>query len=134
METDLRNSLITQAEKAMLNMLTEVNILLEAASLYGTRNPAVSKSIELKHKELRESVKDLGSVPRMLVDEINRWKKGEARVLGRPGVETFLLADLHASMDAMYWFFLRENIDVSAYSIDNVSRSYYELVRCNRLL
>jgi len=133
-DTDMRESLINQAERAMLTMLSQVNILLEAAQLYATRNPAVSKAIELKHRELKQSVKDLGSIPRMLVDEIGRWKKGEERVLGRRGVEEFLLADLHASMDAMYWFFHREKIDVTAYSIDIVTRCHYEMVRCNRLL
>lgn len=134
MQTDLRDGLITQAERAMLGMLGQVNILLEAAQLYATRNPAVSKSDELKHKELRQSIKDLGSIPRMLVDEVGRWKRGDERVLGRQGVEQFLLADLHASMDAMHWFFEREGIDTSSYSMDVVSQCYYEMVRCNRLL
>lgn len=134
MQTDLHSTLCNQAEAAMLTMLSQVNILLEAAQLYSTRNPAVSPAVRMKHKELKQSVADLGSIPRMLVDEINRWKKGEDRVLGRPGVETFLLADLHASMDAMYWFFQRENIDVSTYAYDLVKACHYELIRCNRLL
>ena len=134
MQTDLRVSLIEQAEKAMFTMLTQVNVLLEAAQLYAARNPAVTPTRRMQHKELKQSVADLGSIPRMLVDEINRWKKGEERVLGRPGIETFLLADLHASMDAMYWFFEREGIDVTAYSIDVVKTCHYELIRCNRLL
>lgn len=133
-DTGLRDSLIEQAERSMLTMLSQVNILLEAAQLYATRNPVVSKSTELKHKELKQSVKDLGSIPRMLVDEIGRWKRGEDRVLGKQGVETFLLADLFASMDSMFWFFERENIEAKDYSIDIVARSYYEMVRCNRLL
>lgn len=132
--TELRGSLIRQAERAILAMLTQVHTLLEASQLYAARNPPVTPSVRIKHKELKQSVADLGSIPRMLVDEIGRWKKGEDRVLGRHGIEANLLGDLHASMDSMYWFFIRENIDVSTYSIDIAKTCHYELVRCNRLL
>jgi len=132
--TELREGLIVQAERAILAMLMQVNILLEASQLYAARNPPVTPSARMKHKELKQSVADLGQIPRMLVDEIRRWKNEEARVLGRHGVEANLLGDLHASMDSMYWFFIRENIDVSTFSIDIAKACHYELVRCNRLL
>jgi hypothetical protein len=135
MQTDhLRDSLIHQAESAMLTMMRQVNILLEAAQLYASLHPATSSTVRMKHTELKQSVSDLGSIPRMLVDEVNRWKNGEERVLGRPGIETFLLADLYASMDSMYWFFIREGIDVAAFSLDEVKKAHYEMIRCNRLL
>lgn len=129
-DTGLRDSLIEQAGKAMFGILEQVNILLEASGKYAAR---YEKSAS-KDRELKQSVNDLGSIPRMLVDEIGRWRTGEQRVLSRQGLETFLLADLYASMDAMFWFFQRENIDVSSYSSDSVSRCYYEMIRCNRLL
>lgn len=132
--TELQESLIRQAEKAILTMLMQVNILLEAAQLYAARNPAVTATVRMKHKELKQSVADLGQIPRMLVDEIGRWKKGEKRVLGREGVEANLLGDLYASMDAMQRFFIREGIDVTTYSESIVKSCHYELVRCNRLL
>ena len=130
----LRDNLIKQAQQAMLAILLQINILLEAAQTYVVEKPASSKIREMQHKELNQSVNDLGTIPRMLVDEIANWKNGKDRVLGRDGIETFLLADLLASMDSMYWFFSREDIDVITYSSDIVMQSICELIRCNRLI
>ena len=132
--TALRESLILQAEKAMLAMLTQVNVMLEAAHLYAARNPPISPTLRMKHKELKQSVFELGSIPRMLVDEINRWKKGENRILGRQGIEANLLGELYANLESLLWFYTRESIDVPGFSLDIVRASHAELLRCNRLL
>lgn len=140
MDTDLRN-LIVQADSAMLTMLKQVNILLEAAQVYAARNPAIGadvwtipKTDKMKHRELNSAVFDLSSIPKMLVGEIFRWKKNEKRVLSRMNTETFLLNELYANMESMLWFYTREGIDLPGFSLDLVKASHSELLRCNRLL
>lgn len=134
METVLRESLIAQADDAMLRMFKHINIMLEAAHVYAARNPAITATDKMKHKELKQVVFDLGSIPKMLVGEIGRWKRGDDRILSRHGVEVNLLNELYANLESLLWFYMREGIEAPGFSLDDSKACYYELLRCNRLL
>jgi hypothetical protein len=133
MQTVLRENLIQQADKAILIMLGHVHTMLEASNVFGLK-PQITKMDQVKHKELQAAIFDLGSISRMLADEIGRWKRGEDRVLGRNGIENNLLNELYATLETMLWFFQREGIDVEKFSLDEVRTAHYDLIRCNRLL
>lgn len=131
---DLRDDLLEQAETAFLSIAEQVNFLLDATHIYTRRNPMVTAMDKVKYRELKQAVFDLGTIPKMLASEIARWKKGEERVLSRQGIEANLLNELYATMEPLLWFFTREKIEVPGFSLDLVQSSYYELIRCNRLL
>ena len=131
---DLRFNLVHQADRAFLSLAAQSNVLLDAAGVWLTRNPNINKLNKTKASELKSAVFDLGSIPKMLASEITRWKKGEDRVLSRMGVEQNLLNELYANMEALMWFYTREEIDIPEFNLDLVKASHAELLRCNRLL
>ena len=130
----LRESLLVQAEVAFTVITTHIDGLLDAAQFFSDRYPIVTPSDRVKSGELLCAVKDLGSLPKSLAAEIERWKKDEERVLSKLGVEIQLLNELYLTMEAAMLFFLRENIDLPSFSLKDVKQSYFELLRCNRLL
>lgn len=135
MNTDLiRGALIGQAEKAFHNLIVQVNILLDSTSTYVSRGPAVSVMDKMKHRELASAVEELGITTKMIGGEVTRWKRAEERVLSRIGVEQNLLNELYANAKPLLWFLIREEVEVTGFSLDLLKSSYSELLRCNRLL
>lgn len=135
MNTDLiRGALIGQAEKAFHNLIVQVNILLDSTSTYVSRGPAVSVMDKMKHRELASAVEELGTTTKMIGGEVTRWKRAEERVLSRIGVEQNLLNELYANAEPLLWFLIREEVEVTGFSLDLLKSSYSELLRCNRLL
>lgn len=135
MNTDLiRGALIGQAEKAFHNLIVQVNILLDSTSTYVSRGPAVSVMDKMKHRELASAVEELGITTKMIGGEVTRWKRAEERVLSRIGVEQNLLNELYANAEPLLWFLIREEVEVTGFSLDLLKSSYSELLRCNRLL
>lgn len=135
MNTDLiRGALIGQAEKAFHNLIVQVNILLDSTSTYVNRGPAVSVMDKMKHRELASAVEELGATTKMIGGEVTRWKRAEERVLSRIGVEQNLLNELYANAEPLLWFLIREEVEVTGFSLDLLKSSYSELLRCNRLL
>lgn len=135
MNTDLiRGALIGQAEKAFHNLIVQVNILLDSSSTYVNRGPAVSVMDKMKHRELASAVEELGTTTKMIGGEVTRWKRAEERVLSRIGVEQNLLNELYANAEPLLWFLIREEVEVTGFSLDLLKSSYSELLRCNRLL
>lgn len=135
MNTDLiRGALIGQAEKAFHNLIVQVNILLDSTSTYVNRGPAVSVMDKMKHRELASAVEELGTTTKMIGGEVTRWKRAEERVLSRIGVEQNLLNELYANAEPLLWFLIREEVEVTGFSLDLLKSSYSELLRCNRLL
>jgi len=132
--TVLRSNLVQQADGAMMSLMKQINIMLEGAHTYATRNPVITVADKMKHRELKQAVFDMGSIPKMLVDEVNRWKREDERLLSRKGTETYLLNELYATLESLLWFFEREKIEVPDFSLDVVRAAHSELVRCNRLL
>lgn len=132
--TALRSNLVQQADTAMMTLMKHINIMLNAAHTYGVRNPEVSLTDTMKHRELKQAITDMGSIPKMLVGEIGRWKKEEDRILSRRGMEDFLLNELYATLESLLWFYEREQIEVPEFSLSEVRAAHSELVRCNRLL
>lgn len=135
MNTDLiRGALIGQAEKAFHNLIVQVNILLDSTSTYVSRGPAISVMDKMKHRELASAVEELGITTKMIGGEVTRWKRAEERVLSRIGVEQNLLNELYANAEPLLWFLIREEVEVTGFSLDLLKSSYSELLRCNRLL
>ena len=135
MNTDLiRGALIGQAEKAFHNLIVQVNILLDSTSTYVSRGPAVSVMDKMKHRELASAVEELGITTKMIGGEVTRWKRAEERVLSRIGVEQNLLNELYANAEPLLWLLIREEVEVTGFSLDLLKSSYSELLRCNRLL
>lgn len=135
MNTDLiRGALIGQAEKAFHNLIVQDNILLDSTSTYVSRGPAVSVMDKMKHRELASAVEELGTTTKMIGGEVTRWKRAEERVLSRIGVEQNLLNELYANAEPLLWFLIREEVEVTGFSLDLLKSSYSELLRCNRLL
>lgn len=132
--TSLRSTLVQQADTAMMSLMKNINIMLDAAHTYGVRNPEVTLTDTMKHRELKQAVFDMGSIPKMLVSEIGRWKKEEDRILSRRGMEDFLLNELYATLESLLCFYQREDIEVPNFSLGEVRAAYSELIRCNRLL
>lgn len=129
----LRDTLLSQADSAFLSLVEQINDLLNAAEFYAERYPIMSKSDELKMKDLQVAVKDLGRLPSKLGCEIENWKRDEERLISKKGVEVDLLGELYITMDATMAFFIREGIDMN-YTLSQVKQAYHELIRCNRLL
>lgn len=130
----LRESLLVQADEAFLQLVDQIDDLLDAAQFYVDRYPVVDRSSALKMAQLNVAIIDLGSLPKQLANEIERWKKGQERVLSPLGVETQLLNELYSTIEAAMLFFIRENIDLPRFTLSLVKRAHAELLRCNRLL
>lgn len=134
MNLELRDTLVHQADAAFLQLTEQANVLLDAAHVYLSRNPSFEEQYMFKPRELKSAVSEIGTLTKMLAAEIARWKKGEARMLSRMGVELNILDELYANMESMLWFYTRETIEVPGFSLDLVRASHSDLLRCNRLL
>lgn len=132
--TELRENLIAQADSAFLTLVIQIDALLDSAKFYVDNFPVITPSDVLKSDNLNTAVHDLGSLPRSIVAEIERWKKEEDRVLSKYGVETQLLNELYSTIEVTMLFFIRENVDLNHFSLSAVKQAYHELLRCNRLL
>ena len=132
--TELRESLLAQAEKAFFQLLDQASALLDAVQVYTTQNPTKTRSDQLKLDQLNVAGVALGNLPGQLSIEIARWKKDEERVLSRLGVEIEILNELYATIEATMLFLIRENIPLGKFSLSVVKQAHVELMRCNRLL
>ncbi|WP_407303458.1 hypothetical protein [Acinetobacter sp.] len=134
MDAELRKNMLHQANSAFLALMGQVNILLDGAETFFNGNKPVTFIERVKHEELKSAVLNLGSIPSLLASEIAHWAKHEPPVLSPRGIELSLLNELYANMESMMLFFDRERIKLTGFSLDLVKASYYELLRCNRLL
>lgn len=130
----LRESLLAKADAAFLQLVVQIDYLLDASQFYIDRYPPVDRSSGLKLEQLNVAIVDLGALPKQLAIEIERWKKGQERVLSPLGVETQVLNELYATIEAAMLFFIREDIDLSRFTLSLVKQYHAELLRCNRLL
>lgn len=132
MNTELRYSLVHQADSAFLSLTGQANLLLDAAQTYLKRSFTLLE--EFKHRELKSAVSEIGSLTKMLGGEVARWKKGEPRVLSKMGVEVHVLNEVFVNIESLMLFYTRENVEVPGFSLDLVRTTHSDLLRCNRLL
>lgn len=138
MNSQLKESLISTGDQAFIALTQQIQHLLDLIDFYVVRYPVDDSKkcdgLALKHEELMEAVNILGSLPYRLADEIRRWKHEEPRILSRLGVEIELLNEIWCTMEALFLFFTRQDIDVHPYNRSKAERAFAELVRSNRLL
>lgn len=131
---ELRESLLTQADTAFFQLAGQINELFDAAQFYIDRYAVITASDKIKATGLNSAIEAMGRLPDALAGEIERWKKGEDRVLSRLGVELEILNELYATVEATMLFLIREDICLERFSLGSVKQAYHELLRCNRLL
>lgn len=132
--TQLRDSLITQADGAFLALAGQVNYLLDSVQWYDDTHPVKTKSDRMKSVYLSLAVKDMSQLLKQIAHEIDRWKKEEAPVLSKLGVELQYLNELKATIEATMLFLIREDMALDNFVLAVVNQSHVELIRCNRLL
>jgi len=132
--TQLRDSLLIQADTAFYALADQVDDLLDSAKFYADQYPPKSPSDKLKTEQLNIAIKEMGQLLKSIALEIERWKKEEERVLSKLGVELQFINELKATMEALMLFFIREDIPLARFSLALVTQSHAELLRCNRLL
>lgn len=132
--TQLRDSLISQADTAFLTLAEQINELLDATQFYSDLHPVKTQSDMMKTEALQGAVKDMAKLLKLLALEIERWKKEEERILSKMGVELQYLNELKATIEAVMLFLEREGIPLPQFEIGLINQSYTELIRCNSLL
>jgi hypothetical protein len=129
--TQLRDSLIYQADAAFLRLADQVDALLDAANFFVQRYPDAPRH---KTDDLNMAVADMAQLLRLLSHEVEAWKRGTDRVVSKFGVETEILNELRVTMEVSMLFFIREEIELPRFNLANMEKAHVELVRCNRLL
>lgn len=132
--TQLRESLICQADAAFLTITDQANDLLDAVKFYMDSTPSMSRSDLIKSDELVIVVKDIARLIKQAGLEIERWKREEERIVSRIGFEIQCLNELYVTMEVLMLFLERESIPLTCFSMGLVSQSHSDLLRCNSLL
>ena len=132
--TELRESLLSQADSAFFQLVEQVNLLLDRTEFYINRRPAFSASDKLKLAQLSIAIASLGKLPDQLAREVERWKKDEDRVISVMGIELEVLNELFATCEATMLFLIRADVPLQGFSLNTVRQAHNELLRCNRLL
>ncbi len=130
----LRETLIQQAEGSFIALMEQVDVLFDLTSFYLDRYPAVDATAIFKAKELKITVDNIATASSQLGEVIKRWKHGEDRVLSRVGTELSILNELWANVQALIYFLVSHEIDLSEFNAVIAAGSFQALVKCNRFL
>lgn len=130
----LRDSLVKQAEAALIVMATQASDLLDTADFFIERYPPMTMSDKMRIDELNIAVKDTAVLFRQLQHRVVAWKKEEEILISRQGFEMAVLIELKVTLEAMMMFFIMENIELNVFSLSVLNQAYSDLVRCNKLL
>lgn len=132
--TDLRQSLVSQATDATLVLSKNVNVMLDLVQDYFDKYPVESKSENIRSKNLEPVLKDLGALPYQLSDVVRRWKNGEEPMLSPLGIELTILNELLITLECLMLFFIRMGIDTTDFKLQDCKRAHNTLVRCAKLI
>lgn len=130
----LRDTLVQQAEGAFFALMEQIDILFDLTAFYLERYPPDGKSEALKAKELKTTVDNIAASSAQLAEVLKRWKHGEDRVLSRVGTELTILNELWANVQALVYFLVSHELDVSEFNAVIAAGSFQAIVKCNRLL
>jgi hypothetical protein len=112
----------------------QLNKLLDLFDFYVERYPADTPSERLELTDLSVSIKELGTLPRVVALNLHAWRHGTPPVLSRQGFEEHALGELELHLFALHSFFERKGLDTSAYSPILVNDSMDALRLANKLL
>ena len=140
MNQALRDSLLLQAEQAYKVLTEQASLLLKACMTYTDavrgEGPAslLTPSFILKFTELGRAQIELGSLAVLLAEEIIRWKNEAVRFYKPIAVETEILNEMVANIEAIMLFLIREDAKLGDFTLSRVKKAQADLAYCNRLL
>jgi hypothetical protein len=112
----------------------QLNKLLDLFDFYVERYPADTPTTQLELTDLSVSIKELGTIPRLIALNLAAWRHGTPPVLSREGFEQHALSEFELHLFALHTFFQRKGLDTSGYSPVLVNDSMAALRLANKLL
>ncbi len=131
--TDQQQVLAKAIDGAVL-LDQQLNKLLDLFDFYVERYPADTPTAQLELTDLSVSIKELGTLPRLIALNLAAWRHGTTPVLSRQGFEQNALSEFELHLFALHSFFQRKGLDTSEYSPVVVNDSMQALRRANQLL
>ena len=134
MTESLRVELILQAEKAYLDLLTQVDYLLDATAFYVERYPIASDSDEFIHHEIASTVNLLAASIKILGQSIVDLKLDQPRKIAKANLQLEVMNEVWAGSQALLYFLISNHICVEKYNLEMAADAFKRLCSSNRRL
>lgn len=131
-KSQLNTALLAEANKAYLQLCSDLDYLFNAADKYCAlaKNEVVLS--KFKYTELTKTFKPSASLIKQLSDVITRWNRGDPRVLNREVVEVEILNELWIHFSVVASFFIQEGLVLYPFNLTKTNICLLSLSRVNR--
>jgi hypothetical protein len=114
--------------------MEQLDNLFGHVSFYLERYPQVTRSDALRTLDLNFCVKQLGELPTELAKVLTAWKQGVESPYPKIYVEEEILIELWSNLQALIYFLTRAGIALDTIDGDAMTKYFYVIGRCNRVL
>lgn len=130
----VRDDLVSGAEGAYLELMSQINHLFDTAHFYIDRYPCSNVSDVMKTVELSNCINQIGKLSYILGEIVKVWKQGIPSTLDVSGVELDVLNEIWANVQALIYFIISHDISIDPFNLVKATDAFYVLVRANKSL